>query len=123
MRPGASMLAKIFATPGRTCSRPMASATTAGASTPFCVVTTAVSDPISDGSAVTRSGSCQVFTPSSTASTTPALAMSSVARTGSTVKSPSVLATLKPLARNASKCFPRATKVTSCPACARRPPK
>ena len=113
MRPGPSMWTKILAMPGSTVSRPTAAATWSGASTPFCVVTTAVSGPMRVGSAASTGGSCHVLTASSTTSTGPIEAMSSVACAGCTVKSPTTLVTTSPFARIASRWAPRARNVTS----------
>jgi hypothetical protein len=65
-RPGPSRNAMISTAPGSTASCPTTSATWRGASTPFCVVMTAVPSPISGLSVRTAASSCQVFTPSNT---------------------------------------------------------
>lgn len=129
IRPGPARYVMIFALPRSTASRPTTSATSAGASTPFCVVRTAVPSSTSGFSRGRADGSCQVFTPSRTWSTGPISDGSSVARSAEagTEKppdaSPSGPSTVSPSRRRASRCRPRATNRTSCPAAARRPPK
>src|SRR5947199_12567 len=68
------------------------------------------------------SGICHALTASSTASTGPALAGSSVALTRGSAKSPLMLSTRKPRVRSASSVGPRAIKRVSIPACAGMPP-
>jgi hypothetical protein len=92
-------------------------------SMPFSSGTTIVSSPSIGLALSAAAGSCHALTASRIASTGPTVRGSSVACGRSTVKSPLTLSTRRPLVRRASSVAPRAMKVVSMPACARRPPK
>ncbi len=122
IRPGPARKLKILATPTSTSSDPITAAIWEDASTPFCSGRTTVPGPIILRIARAASGTCHAFTAKRTRSTGPVSAGSSVACAGRTTKSPRTLSTRRPCSRIAERCSPRAMKVTSCPAIARRPP-
>ena len=99
-------------------------ASRSGVSTPFWNGTTTCRGRAAASVAAATSATCQVFTPSSTASTGLCLRSTcSLFRPGFTSMSPNTLSTLKPFVRIASRCAPRATIETSLPTCASRAPK
>ena len=117
MTPGSTRALPMYVEPPSVRSAPTTAATSSTLSTPFCSVSATAPSPTMRS----RTGSAPALPYALTAkiatSTAGTLAASSSARTGTT-KSPRGLLTLSPCARIAARCAPRATNVTSWPACA-----
>src|SRR5580704_17695340 len=105
--------------PPNTRSAPSASAHWSGASTPFWSGTTMARGASIRPTVAATSGTCQVFTATSSASTGARASMGPASTRAS--NSPRELSMRKPRARTASRAAPRATRATSCPARARSP--
>ena len=122
MCPGPACSTITRPSPSRTLLSPSAAANSSLASTPFCTGMTAVAGPTSGWSDEASPAICVAFTHTSTTSTTPTVAGSSVACTDGKVRSPSMLSRINPRAWSAASVAPRAMNTTSWPACWRRAP-
>ena len=122
IRPGASIVEAIWATPPMTCGAPSTRESTSTLSTPFCSVSTPVAGPTSGRAASAARSVSYSLTAKITSSTGPIAAGSSVASAGQSVRSPRALAIRRPCARIAARWAPRAMKATSWPLAASRPP-
>ena len=122
MCPGPASSAMTRASPSITCASPRTLANWAAASTPFCSGITAVFGPMSGRSVGAIASIWVDLTVTSTTSTTPTEAMSSVTFTVGRRRSPSQLSSTSPEARMVASVEPRAMKMTSCPDCRRRAP-